>query len=422
MSLSTISGEIQTQPLNDNYSYLNGKLNQIALNIKDYGAVGDGVNDDTPAIQDAYDDLQTAGGGIILKPYANYYTTSTVFKDNINSETIRNSENGGILNIIEGESGSPTTFNTPPNLISQKYVRYDNDGDEAAHQIGAGLFEVISEGNRTGGAQDTEGAWIGLVGNSILDVQNIGTPTVQDWDAKGDVIGLMGSAEATGYPGNNHIVTALWANAISPELDTTTYGAISGSFATCGLEVNVWIRHEDAGKKDSVTGKGTSIGIFCNNYQEPTNIDIRDWSFGMVIQGTPHDGNYSDLDIDNWNGIHTGILINTIKNRGIYFGPYADDGSYGIEFCSNYSTMSHRPLAGIMMGDNVLNMGTYYGGTYTAGDLFRNGEHLYFNKDASNQEVITTYGNYASGDVASTHKIAVKIGTTTFYLMATTVA
>ena len=68
MGLTTISGEIQAQPLNDNFSYLNQKNNDLAYNVRDYGATGDGVTFDTLSIQNTVNAMPSSGG-IILFPY-----------------------------------------------------------------------------------------------------------------------------------------------------------------------------------------------------------------------------------------------------------------------------------------------------------------------------------------------------------------
>jgi hypothetical protein len=71
MPLTTISGEIQAQPLNDNFSYLESeKLGNIVYNVTDinYNAVGDGTTDDTLPIQAAINDAESLGGGIIFLP------------------------------------------------------------------------------------------------------------------------------------------------------------------------------------------------------------------------------------------------------------------------------------------------------------------------------------------------------------------
>lgn len=48
------------------------------LNVKSYGAVGNGVTDDTAAFQCTVDAAAAAGGGTILVPAGNYYLAGTV--------------------------------------------------------------------------------------------------------------------------------------------------------------------------------------------------------------------------------------------------------------------------------------------------------------------------------------------------------
>lgn len=51
---------------------LNNTLEQRAFNVKDYGAIGDGVTEDHVAIQRAVDDAVAAGGGIVFFPSGTY--------------------------------------------------------------------------------------------------------------------------------------------------------------------------------------------------------------------------------------------------------------------------------------------------------------------------------------------------------------
>src|ERR1700742_4422170 len=51
------------------------------LNLRDFGAVGDGVADDVPAFQAALDALAAAGGGTLFVPEGKYAIASPVTKN-----------------------------------------------------------------------------------------------------------------------------------------------------------------------------------------------------------------------------------------------------------------------------------------------------------------------------------------------------
>ena len=54
------------------------KLDSFCVSVKDFGAVGDGVADDTPAFQSAFDAIRDAGRGTVFVPKGTYIITSTL--------------------------------------------------------------------------------------------------------------------------------------------------------------------------------------------------------------------------------------------------------------------------------------------------------------------------------------------------------
>src|SRR5690606_15260052 len=56
------------------------QLADMAINVKTYGAKGDGVTDDTEAIQKAIDACFAAGGGIVFFPEGKYIISAPVVK------------------------------------------------------------------------------------------------------------------------------------------------------------------------------------------------------------------------------------------------------------------------------------------------------------------------------------------------------
>lgn len=68
------------------FAGLQTQIEQITINVLEYGAVGDGVTNDTPAIQSAIDQLNSLGGGKLVFPAtADYYLLQNVLslKSNI---------------------------------------------------------------------------------------------------------------------------------------------------------------------------------------------------------------------------------------------------------------------------------------------------------------------------------------------------
>lgn len=391
----------------------------VLYNVELYGAEPNGT-DATAFINNAYDDLYNNGGGLLVFPYGDYTVTGPVGEGNNIEQLLVHSQYGSIYNVLEGRKSAPNPKNNQPLLWVQKFTQQDTEGDPFAHRVGGGYFEVYMKG--TGNtANVTENTWIGVSSNVVQDGTNQGTATSQKWDARGNVIGIFGSARANGYPGNGNIITALWGYAATPELDNSTFDNLPANetFSTVGLEINLKQRHKDPGARDVVYGHGNTIGLYNFNYRE-ANAGVLDWTFGEVYAGTPNTGEYANNNVDEWNGFHTGILLDKIKKRGVLFGRYMKSTSYGIEFPDNYSGMAQRPLAGIFMGDTVLNWGTYYGANSINGDMWRNGTALYYKKGTAVTEGMFSEGVGTSSSYTADRKITVTIGGVKLHLLAST--
>ncbi|MFB8182621.1 right-handed parallel beta-helix repeat-containing protein [Streptomyces sp. NPDC055966] len=75
------------------------------INVRDYGAKGDGVSNDTTAINNALTALGTAGGGTLYVPPGTYVTTGLVVQ-NLSGWTIRG-ERGSILTLAGNTVAAP---------------------------------------------------------------------------------------------------------------------------------------------------------------------------------------------------------------------------------------------------------------------------------------------------------------------------
>lgn len=165
MSLTTISGEIQAQPLNDNFSYLNEQLtnfSEIYVNVKNKGAVGDGVTNDTTAFTDAVSELKAAGGGTLYVPFGNYNASVTIDDNNItllmdNSASILGRVNVSGTGFTKSNTvqlvGSWANFSAGKTVFSGDFTAYSSGDkviietsveDASFNQIGIDLDTVVS--------------------------------------------------------------------------------------------------------------------------------------------------------------------------------------------------------------------------------------------------------------------------------------
>src|SRR5215203_6905225 len=99
------------------------------INLRNFGAVGDGVTDDGPAFQKALDALAAAGGGTLFIPAGKYAIATPVIKDFTGLASS--------ITIIGVESLTPVAPPTAPgselakglDLLSEIYPRTGDTGD-----------------------------------------------------------------------------------------------------------------------------------------------------------------------------------------------------------------------------------------------------------------------------------------------------
>ena len=110
------------------------------LNVRDFGAVGDGVTNDGPAFQAALDALAAAGGGTLFVPEGRYAITTTVSKNFAglaSSITIRGVES---LTPVTPPSGTGNELAEGLDLLTEVYPRTGRTAD--AFQI-SGLQNLL---------------------------------------------------------------------------------------------------------------------------------------------------------------------------------------------------------------------------------------------------------------------------------------
>ena len=130
----------------------------VAYDVRRYGAVGDGVADDTVAIQQAIDSVEAQGGGDVRLPDGTYLVNNTL---TINGPVWLRGEGASFEEVF---TASPTfngsvikLANGAFNSASKPIVLFDYTGTGPEARLHAGASNILVFGNRGTGLDPTVG-------------------------------------------------------------------------------------------------------------------------------------------------------------------------------------------------------------------------------------------------------------------------
>jgi hypothetical protein len=106
------------------------KINNVnVVNVKDYGAKGDGTTDDSTAIQNALDYVSNHGGGLVLVPDGDYYVCNTItipsqvtlkglsLGSNVNNSNVQIKGNLNLSVVVIMNGGSASSQTSLQNIV-----------------------------------------------------------------------------------------------------------------------------------------------------------------------------------------------------------------------------------------------------------------------------------------------------------------
>jgi len=142
------------------------------VNVQDFGAVGDGVTDDSDKIQDAIDDLVSQGGGILYFPTATYVVKQTInLKGNIIVELNNSTIDGSTLNVeiftCEGSKESDIA------LLSDSLTRSKQITLNSVSGLNVGDYLLIKSSRVTGSTNQKQGQFIRIsnIAGTVVDIE-----------------------------------------------------------------------------------------------------------------------------------------------------------------------------------------------------------------------------------------------------------
>jgi hypothetical protein len=118
--LSTVEGDLLVKPAGATVARgVRARFGEV-FNVKDFGAVGDGVTDDTAAMRAAMAALEASGGGIYCIPAGTYLLTGTIYVPS--NATVQGAGRGNTILLADANW---------PNTLPNQYAFFENKNYDA---------------------------------------------------------------------------------------------------------------------------------------------------------------------------------------------------------------------------------------------------------------------------------------------------
>jgi hypothetical protein len=279
----------------------NAQAQDLTVSVKDYGAGGQGVTDDTTAIQNAINAVSTAGGGTVFFPPGSYVITASLMLKN-GVKLVGNMGAGG-----RADGGTVISASTAVTGYA-----IDMPGTTVMYAAVIGLCVTCTAGTTGGGIRFIECQWcnitgcvIGSFGKEAVIADGAVACAFVDLNLQGlrqvptQLSGVFTLTDATtdcyvdriqSNAGYSALSSAnLYACGVLIAGATATVGTINGEFSDIGVYVSGSINRFTMTRGDFNWGYGwyiTGIGNNFTNCYALTNSQAQDNTYdGFVVTG-----------------------------------------------------------------------------------------------------------------------------------------
>ena len=333
---------------------------QETVSVEDFGAVGDGVTDDTAAIQAALDAASAAGGGAVYLPQGDYRISSALEIDNY---TILHGAS------IHGTRLIPVSGTSQTTLVKNK----PNSGQNPS-TLHISIRDLTIDANDEAAVTDA----LVLEGVGRSQVFNIRVRDASASGAHGIRITSYNDGGTYRQASKNSFYDVYVLNCYNGVIQAVA----SGDPSTSGPTHNTWTGGEISGYSDKGfncdAGEGlTMTGVRCqtsnnNTVQIRLNDDVP-CLVNCIADNTYSSGGESNIGIQVTNNVTDACIINNIGNLGGLSGNTRldDNGARTIVFRSDFTQFQLRKSAaarvtvsgGILAENNVFIRGEQVAGT-----------------------------------------------------------
>jgi hypothetical protein len=240
------------------------------VNVKDFGAVGDGETDDTEAIQEA---VNSVGRGAVYIPEGTYVITSPIklsYRRSLIGEPAKNGFGGSVLKAGADMDSMITTDGWGHNMRIES-LTLDGSADQG-YSVNRGLELTFFTGSRVGNVKITN-----LRGTGIYFSSHDGRPAWIGW-FEGLDIEIVGE--------DHFAIRAKGTDSYFKHIRISGGKGIRDEFSGGNLYQNVVVKNSHASgfQLGGLQGAGTGISIvnsiFMNNQDHGINIHAKDRSLG----------------------------------------------------------------------------------------------------------------------------------------------
>ena len=388
------------------------------VNVKDFGAKGDGVTDDAPAINSAITYADSIGGGTVFLPSGNYlvdyYTMSSVqrcaisMKDNVSLVgagdstrlKLKNGANAHVVHIRDGDNIKLLNFRIDGNRSNQASPSSGNDSTGVTLQGNASNVEIanlyITDTFDYGiGVEVQEARNVSIhdvtvrnAGADGIDFKNVSTISRENTlrnitilsfglmvtgepfngvDIRGQVTASQIKVESIPAPGDSTVrcgVRLMGATSSEADQDDKSEGSMLSDIYVCGgddVKSNkfvrgIWLRGQYGQLSNAFVEKcGYGVPI-SQAYNNISNIVVRDCRSGIIFLSSDTSGGVA-LETKPIRNNLANIQVTGSQEHGIRFEEDSVDNSFcNVVAISNYDNISYR---------NRATGNRFFGGTIT---------------------------------------------------------